>query len=132
MQDSSELPFQGNERILLVDDEEIIAEVNKNLIETMGYEVTVSHGSVEAIKLFENNPSDFDLVLTDQSMPDISGIDLAKNLLNLRPDLPVILCTGYSSLIEQEKAEKIGVRGFILKPFSRKEIGEMIRKLCDT
>lgn len=128
----SEASYSGKERILLVDDEEVIAEVNKNLIETMGYTVTTHINGREALALFESQPDSFDLVITDQTMPQITGIGFAERLLKIRPDLPVILCTGYSSLIDQEKAEKVGIRGFILKPFSRQEIGELIRSLCDT
>ena len=125
------LAEKGSERILLVDDDPAIAEVNKNLIETMGYQVTVRLDAEAALELFTAQPDSFDLVITDQTMPHTTGTELAHKLCKIHPALPVILCTGYSSLIEQEKAEAAGVRGFLLKPFSRKEVGEKIRLLLD-
>jgi len=121
--------LQGSERILLVDDEEEVAAINSQLIETMGYQVTVAVDGQAALEQFREHPEAFDLVITDQTMPKITGVELTIKLLKIRSSLPVILCTGYSSLIDQEKAESIGVSGFILKPFSRKEIGTMLRKL---
>ncbi|BHH85942.1 transporter substrate-binding domain-containing protein [Desulforhopalus sp. 52FAK] len=130
-QGTVEHSLQGNERILLVDDEEEVVATTSKLIKTMGYQVTVAVNGQAALEQFVEQPEAFDLVITDQTMPKLTGVELTKKLREIRPDLPVILCTGYSSLIDQEKAESMGVSGFILKPFSRREIGQMIRKLCD-
>ena len=109
---------RGNERILFVDDEEIIVNSVRNMLQHLGYKVTALMDSREALKLFSEKPSEFDLVITDQTMPIMTGEDLGKELMRIRPDIPVILCTGYSDLISSEKAMAMGFRGFIMKPFN--------------
>ena len=83
------------------------------------------------MKLFSENPSQFDLVITDQTMPFMTGEDLGKEIMRIRPDIPVILCTGYSDLISSEKAMAMGFRGFIMKPFTVREGSQLIRKVLD-
>ena len=122
---------RGNERILLLDDEEIIVNSVQNMLQHLGYKVTALMDSQEALKLFSANPSEFDLVITDQTMPFMTGEDLGKELMRIRPDIPVILCTGYSDLISSEKATAMGFRGFIMKPFTVREGAELVRRVLD-
>lgn len=126
--ESVHLPI-GKERILLVDDEKMLAEVGKSMLENLGYAVTTCTKSTEALELFKKDPNGFDLVITDQAMPNIQGSELAKQMLEVRPDIPIILCTGYSSKIDQDKAGQIGIREFALKPLDNKEIAFLIRKV---
>jgi len=121
----------GKERILFIDDEEILVDLGKTVLERLGYEVTVRTSSLEAWNTFKNQPDRFDIVITDQTMPGVTGSDLALKMLQLRPNLPIILCTGYSSIISEEKAKSMGIKGFALKPLVRKEIALLIRQVLD-
>ena len=121
----------GKEHVLLIDDEEILVEMGKTMLERLGYRVTVRTNSIEALTTFQNQPREFDLVITDQTMPGMTGTDLARRMLQLRPDLPIILCTGYSNLISEEKSRSIGITGFALKPLAKKDIATLIRKALD-
>ena len=82
----------------------MIADMGKNMLERIGYKVTVRKSSLEALQKFQNQPDQFDLVITDQTMPEMTGSDLAKRMMQIRPDIPIILCTGYSTIISEEKA----------------------------
>jgi CheY-like chemotaxis protein len=121
----------GNERILLIDDEEILAEMGKTMLERLGYFVTVRRNSLEALDTFQSQPDQFDLVITDQTMPSMTGIDMARRMLQIRPGMPIILCTGYSSLISEDKAKSYGIKGFAMKPLSKKDIAQLIREVLD-
>jgi PAS domain S-box-containing protein len=121
----------GNERILFVDDEEIIVHSVRNMLVRLGYKVATVTNSEDALKLFSEKPLEFDLVMTDQTMPAMTGEDLGKELMRIRPDIPVILCTGYSDLISSEKATAMGFRGFIMKPFTLRESAELVRRVLD-
>jgi CheY-like chemotaxis protein len=101
------------------------------MLEYLGYKVTAAMDGKEALKLFSSNPSQFDLVMTDQAMPFMTGEDLGKELIRLRPDIPVILCTGYNDLISSEKAAAMGFRCFIMKPFTVREGAELVRRALD-
>ncbi len=122
----------GNEKILFVDDEEAIVEVGRKIIERLGYEVTARTSVTEALELFRECPEAYDLVITDMTMPYMTGLDLSKELMNIRPDIPIIICTGYSYLITPKKAETIGIRDYVMKPFRRKEMAQTIRNVLDT
>ena len=124
------VPF-GTEHILFVDDEEILAEMGKHLLERLGYRVTVKNSSVEALSIFQSAPNHFDLVITDQTMPNMTGFDIARRMLQIRPGMPIILCTGYSSQISEDKVRSYGIKGFALKPLAKKDIAVLIRKLLD-
>jgi signal transduction histidine kinase/CheY-like chemotaxis protein len=126
-----ELIKLGNEHILYVDDEEILAEMGTIMFERLGYQVTMRTNSSEALKTFQDQPEAFDLVVTDQTMPGITGIDLARRMLQIRPELQIILCTGFSSLISEEKVKSYGIKGFALKPLAKKDIALLIRKILD-
>ena len=121
----------GNERILFIDDEEILAEMGKSMLERLGYQVTVQSSSLEALRIFQNQPDTFDLVITDQTMPGMTGSDLARRILQIRPFMPIILCTGYSSIITEEKARLFGIKGFAMKPLTRKNLAVLIREVLD-
>ena len=94
--------------------------------------MTIRTNSLEALTTFQNQPDSFGLIITDQTMPDMTGSDLARRMLQIRPGMPIILCTGYSSLISEEKARSFGIRGFALKPFTKNDIALLIRKVLDT
>lgn len=121
----------GTERILLVDDEEMLAELGKTILEGLGYEVTALTSSLDALALFQNHPDRFDAVITDQTMPGMIGKDLAGRILQIRPDLPIILCTGHSSLFSEGKVRSWGIKGFAMKPLSKKVIATLVRKVLD-
>jgi PAS domain S-box-containing protein len=121
----------GNEQILIVDDEETVVEMAQDMLERMGYQVTGITSSKEALELVKDTPDIFDLVLTDQTMPQMTGAELSEQLLKIRPDLPIILCTGYSSKVDAAKAKKIGIKEFATKPLRRKEITELIRTVLN-
>ena len=117
----------GTERILFVDDEELLAEMGKEILEDLGYEVIATTSSAEALALFKSEPGRFDLVITDVTMPEITGLDLAREILALRPDMPVIMCTGFSHLVNPDTARAAGIRAFAMKPLTKREMARTIR-----
>ena len=119
------------ERILFVDDEKVAVDAIQPMLEHLGYKVTARTSSIEALGAFRNNPQGFDLVITDQTMPNMTGKDLARELMSIRSDIPIILCTGFSEQIDENKAREIGLRAFIMKPILRREIANTIRKVLD-
>ena len=121
----------GNEHILLIDDEELLVEMGKRMLERLGYRVTSQTDSIKALATFQNQPQEFDLVITDQTMPGMTGSRLAQKMLLVRPDLPIILCTGYSNLISDEKARSLGIKGFAMKPLAKNDIAILIRNVLD-
>jgi len=122
------VPAGNNERILLVDDEEAILHFGKNMLEQMGYRVCIASASTAALEMFDKDPAQFDLVITDQTMPNMTGEKCASNMLLLRPDIPIILMTGHSETITAQKAAQQGIRYFMEKPFSRFELGKAIHE----
>jgi CheY-like chemotaxis protein len=118
----------GQERLLFVDDEEWLVDMWKEILESLGYRMTVTTRPLEALDMFKAKPQDFDLVIADQTMPQMTGLELAKELLALRPELPIILVTGFSQLVTPEKAKAAGVREFIMKPLSISELTNAISK----
>jgi len=121
----------GTERILFIDDEVMLADLGKAMLERLGYDVTIKTSSLEALAIFQDQPERFDAVITDQTMSDLTGMDLARQILQIRPDIPIILCTGYSTLISEEQAKAQGVKGFAMKPLSKNEIAGLLRKVLD-
>lgn len=117
----------GNERILFVDDEHDLVEIGKTMLSSLGYKVTGLSDSSEARQLIHERLHDFDLLITDQTMPGLTGFDLAQEIFRLNPRFPVILCTGFSSKVDPEKAKEIGIRRFANKPLSKKSLAEEIR-----
>ena len=129
--DPSEPIQSGTEKILLVDDEATIVKMEQQMLERMGYRVTIRTGSVDALEAFKANYDAFDLVITDMTMPNMTGIQLAEAIKKIRPEIPVILCTGFSHQINKEKSKALGIQGYVMKPVIKREIAEVIRKVLD-
>jgi signal transduction histidine kinase/ActR/RegA family two-component response regulator len=121
----------GSERILLVDDEVFQTDMLKHMLGLLGYRVETRNSGGDALLLLEQDPSAFDLVITDMVMPAMTGDELSERLLRLRPDLPIILCTGYSDNITEEKALSLGIRAFALKPLTIETLAQLIRQVMD-
>ncbi len=121
----------GTEQILIVDDESTLVNLHKTMFERLGYNVTTTTKSIEALAKIRANPDQFDLIITDQTMPELTGAELAKEILSIRPDIPIILCTGYSSVFSQEDALEIGIKKYVTKPVNREEFVKIIREVLD-
>jgi DNA-binding NtrC family response regulator len=119
----------GTERILFIDDQESLAQLGEKIFEKLGYTVTTRLGSFDALLIFQDNPHQFDLVITDQTMAGMTGADLAVKMLQIRPDIPIILCTGYSSLITAREAKALGIKEFIMKPLIPANMARIVRKV---
>ncbi len=121
----------GSEHILLVDDEHRIVELEKQMIENLGYRVFSRTSSIEAFEAFRYDPYRFDLVITDQTMPNMTGMELANKMLTMRPDLPIIICTGFSEKVTPEKIMAIGIKAFLTKPIPKTDMAFTIRRVLD-
>jgi len=121
----------GTERILFVDDEAPIAKMGSRSLENLGYWVETRTSSVEALERFKAKPNDFDLVITDMTMPNMTGDVLAAQLMAIKPDVPVILCTGYSKKISDETAKEIGIKAFAYKPIVKTDLAKIVRNVLD-
>jgi len=121
----------GNERILLIDDEEQIISMEQQMLENLGYRVTARTDSMKALMEFSTQPQDFDLVITDMTMPHMTGDQLAQKLLDINPDIPVILCTGFNEDISEEKALSMGIQKFVMKPVIKNDLAATIRSVLD-
>jgi CheY-like chemotaxis protein len=119
----------GNEHILFIDDEPALVEIGKQMLERLGYEVTARTSSMEALELFKAKPDQFDLVITDMTMPHMTGEKLAEQLINIRSDIPVIICTGYSERISKEKAGERGIKAFVMKPLLMRDLAKTVREV---
>ena len=122
---------RGHERILFVDDESALAELGKQMLERFGYEVTAIASSIEALEIFRLQPERFDLVMTDMAMPKIRGDRLAEQLVEIRPDIPIIICTGRSEQMPEEKTKRIGIKALVIKPYVMKDLASIARKVID-
>jgi PAS domain S-box-containing protein len=121
----------GNETILFVDDEESIMELGQLIMEYQGYTVDATTSPADALKRFRLSPDKYDLIVSDMTMPQMTGVALAEELLRIRPDIPIIICTGYSPFIDEEKAKAIGIAAYAMKPISRQKIAKIIRQVLD-
>ncbi|NWH05196.1 response regulator [Desulfobacter latus] len=119
---------QGNERILLVDDEAFLVDATESILESLGYDVTAMTDSIEAFELFQRSPKAFDLIITDMTMPGMSGDKLAKKIFEITPEIPVILMTGHSDIMNFKKAKAMGIKGYLTKPALRRHLAEEIRR----
>jgi len=119
----------GTERILLVDDEEQIVRMSQQMLEKLGYHVTARTSSIETLEAFRAAPDKFDLVITDMTMPNMTGIHLTKKLIEIRPDIPIIICTGFSEKINEHTAKAMGIRGYVMKPVVKSELAKKIREV---
>jgi len=131
-EEESEGPLPtGSERILFIDDEQVLIEIASQMLEQLRYEVVTTRSSVQALELFRAEPDRFDLVITDMTMPRMTGDKLAQELIKIRPDIPVILCTGHSRLVSEEKAKDMGIWAFVMKPISIRAMAETVRRVLD-
>ena len=121
----------GNERVLIVDDEKGMVDSMRGMLNRLGYEVVERTSSLDALEAFRAGPDNFDLIITDQTMPNLTGDELARKLLEIRSDIPIILCTGFSELIDEKKAAEIGIKAFVMKPIVMSEIANTIREVLD-
>ena len=122
---------EGDECILLVDDEEEILNIGSRMLSHLGYNVITESNSLEGLDLFKAQPDRFDLVITDMTMPKLTGDKLALELMKIRPDIPIILCTGYSESINEKQAKNIGIKEFSMKPFGMRDLAETTRRVLD-
>ncbi len=118
----------GSERISFIDHEKPLVDLGKGMLESLGYSVTIKTNSLEA---FRAEPDAFDLIITDVTMPAMTGIELAKELMAIRPDIPIILCTGFSELINEKQAKEMGIQEFVMKPFVIGKHAKTIRKVLE-
>ena len=130
-EDSLESLPKGHEQILFIDDEQSIIEIARRIMERLGYTVVTRTSSTEALELFRTKPDQFDLVITDMTMPQMTGEKLAKAIMEIRSDVPIILCTGFSEQIDANKAEEMGISAFVMKPIVMREFANTIRKVLD-
>ncbi len=117
----------GKERILFVDGETPVAEMNCMILQRLGYDVTALSSSTEAFETFASRPEAFDLVITDQTMPELTGAELTKRIRSIRKDIPVILVTGFSETMDAERARRIGIQQLLMKPIIKQELARAIR-----
>jgi two-component system, cell cycle sensor histidine kinase and response regulator CckA len=123
---------KGSGRILVVDDEMLLVKINKRRLENVGYTVTVTTDSEEALEKIRNHPEQFDLLITDQTMPMMSGADLTREVLKVRPDLPVIMSTGHSEVMTEKKALEMGIRKYVLKPIQGNELIHAVQEILES
>ena len=121
----------GTEHIMVVDDEETIVTMERKILERLGYRVTSNTNSADALKEFADHPDNFDLVITDMTMPHMTGDIMAQKMLAIKPTLPVILCTGFNERITEEKALEMGITKFVMKPVITEELTNAIRSALD-
>jgi PAS domain S-box-containing protein len=119
----------GSERILFIDDEESLVKIGHQRLEWLGYKVEATISPIEALKLFRSQPDQFDLVITDLTMPKMTGDKLVKEILNIRSDIPIILCTGFSEKIDEKKSKAIGASGYLEKPHNKRDLAKIVRKV---
>jgi PAS domain S-box-containing protein len=130
--DSLPIVPKGCESILYVDDEAALVELGQEMLESLGYRVTAKKNSVEALEKFKTDPHGFDILITDQTMPAMTGFDLAKQVMDIRPDIPVILCTGHSDKVTKEMARDAGIREFVMKPMTIQTLAETVRSALNS
>jgi CheY-like chemotaxis protein len=121
----------GNEHILFIDDEEILIDLAKSMLQKLGYRVETRTSPVEALEIFGAAPDKFDLVISDMTMPGMTGDTLASELMKIRSDIPVIICTGYSERIDEQRAKDLGIKGLMMKPFTIRRLSKTVRDVLD-
>ncbi len=115
-----------------MDDETILVELNTQRLSRLGYEVSARTNSVDALELFRKEPDRFDLVVTDYTMPHMTGMDLAQELMKIRPGIAVILCTGHSESISPDTAKQAGIKEFLMKPITKHDLAQAVRRALDS
>ncbi len=124
-----EFSAAGKEHIMFIDDEQLLAEMGKTMLERLGYTVTSMTDSRKALEIFSASPDDFDLLITDQTMPEMTGLELAKAVLQKRPSFPIIICTGYSSRVNEEIVKQYGIQKLLYKPIIKSNLANLIREI---
>ncbi|MCP4678196.1 MAG: response regulator [Deltaproteobacteria bacterium] len=127
----TDLIMVGTERILIVDDEEEVACTEQQLLERLGYDVTIRIESIEALEEFKANSDKYDLIITDMTMPNMTGIQLAEKIRNIRVDIPIIICTGFSDQLTDDKRQSVNIQGYVMKPVTMREFARTIREVLD-
>jgi CheY-like chemotaxis protein len=122
---------RGTEKILFIDDEKDLVDISTQMLEKLGYNVTGVVGSTKALEIFNRSPQQFDLVITDLNMPEISGDRLTQKFIHTRSDIPIILCTGFSDRIDQKRAQALGISKILMKPLAMNILAETIREILD-
>ena len=125
------VPPTGSESIMVIDDEDALVGMIQQTLEALGYTVKGFSDSSAAVDYFNGHPAEFDLVITDYSMPGMTGIELSEKILQTRQDIPIILCTGYGKNITRQKVTSKGIRTLLMKPVSRHSMAEAIRAILD-
>jgi CheY-like chemotaxis protein len=121
----------GHESILMVDDEELLVDVGCQMLCRLGYRAEGKTDSLEALEAFNADPLGYDLLITDLTMPHLTGLELSQAVLNVRPDLPIILCTGFSEAITPAEVKAMGIKEFIMKPMVKMELAKAVRRVLD-
>ena len=116
---------------MVVDDEPLILEITQAMLEQLGYKVRSFEGAGEAVSAFSENPRSVDLIITDLSMPNMTGIEMARQLIEIRPDIPIIVCTGFSESMTTAKSQPLGVKAILTKPVLRVDLARAVRSLLD-
>jgi nitrogen-specific signal transduction histidine kinase/CheY-like chemotaxis protein len=129
--DTHEAMPTGTEQILFIDDELPLTILGQRILESLGYTVSASGNSLEALEMFRQDPHRYDLIITDMTMPGMTGDRLAREILNIRPDIPVVLCTGYSESITSEGVREIGIKELVMKPLVMSQLAEIVRRVLD-
>ena len=122
---------KGTGSILLIDDDEMVVKMEHQMLEGFGYQVTSRTSSLDALDTFQTNPEKFDLVITDMTMPGLTGVELSHKLLEIKPGMPIIICTGFSEQIDEAKAENLGISGYVNKPVVRSVLARTIRRVLE-
>jgi CheY-like chemotaxis protein len=121
----------GAERILFVDDEPELVALGREMLEHLGYQVVTKNNGIDALKEFREKPNHFDVVVTDMTMPKMTGERLARELMKIRPEIPIILCTGFSEQINEQKAKDVGIKAFLMKPLTLNRLARTVRAVMD-
>jgi CheY-like chemotaxis protein len=130
--DRNQAPASGGlEHVLFVDDEVVLVDMGERMLSALGYRVTAVANGPEALKTFRENPEDFDLVITDMTMPGMTGAELSREILKIKPGFPIILCTGFSEIISEGEAKAMGIRRFLMKPVFLDTLAGEIRTVLD-
>jgi CheY-like chemotaxis protein len=119
----------GHGRVLVVDDEKSIVDMIMDMLDTLGYEAVPRYSSPDALEAFRARPESFDLVITDMTMPHLTGIDLARQILMIRPHIPIILCTGFSEALDENKIKRLGIKKLLMKPVSMRDLAVTVNKI---